>query len=455
MSARQMTTVTCPSCRMSYSAAVINVIDVGKNPRLKTALLQGQVNAGTCPQCGTTGILNIPFVYHDPEKELLFCLVPQELGMREAERQRVIGEMSRAVMNSLPTEQRKGYLLQPRIFITYPSLLQAILEADGVTQEMLQARERKVRMINQMVESLDDGLLLASMIRENQSLIDTEFFVLLSSLIKMMTQSGQAEQVERLNRLQTRLMEQTEVGQDIARQQDIWEQVVRGLDENLTQDELIRRMLMVPEESADDLLGMLIGLTREWIDYRFFQVLTEQIGQAQAAGDAALVQQLKGLRTRVLRLSQEIDAQRRALVQEKAQLLHEIVQSPDIKAAVEEHITEIDQSFLTVLRISMEQSEQEGQAQSLAVLQQVREAIEHVIRENTPAEFVLIERLLHAQYPDETRQILHDASELVTPRLIEICKTLLSEMADESDPAMRQQLEQVMAQAQLMVGMAA
>ena len=115
----QTVTVTCPACHAQYSTSVQNVVDVGQDPRLKSLLLQGRLNVGVCPQCGTGGMLGLPFTYHDPEKEILFCLVPQELRMSETERQRAIGQMSNAVINRLPAEQRKGYLLRPRIFLTY------------------------------------------------------------------------------------------------------------------------------------------------------------------------------------------------------------------------------------------------------------------------------------------------------------------------------------------------
>ena len=90
----QLVNVTCPACQTRYTAPVQNVIDVGRESRLKTMLLQGRVNVGVCPSCGTAGMLSIPMAYHDPEKELLFCLVPQELGMAQDNRQRVIGELS-------------------------------------------------------------------------------------------------------------------------------------------------------------------------------------------------------------------------------------------------------------------------------------------------------------------------------------------------------------------------
>ena len=99
-------TVQCPSCGTQYQVAMQNIIDVDHSPRLKSLLLQGRLNVGVCPQCGTGGMLSAPLVYHDSTKELLFCLIPQELGLTEHDRQRTIGQLSNAIINSLPADQR-------------------------------------------------------------------------------------------------------------------------------------------------------------------------------------------------------------------------------------------------------------------------------------------------------------------------------------------------------------
>ena len=187
----QMINITCPACRTPYTSPVVSIVDVGQDPRLKTLFLQGRLNTSVCPNCGAGGIVNIPLAYHDPEKEVLFCLVPQEMNIRETERQRIIGEMSRAVLNQLPTEQRKGYLLQPRIFLTYQTMIEAILEKDGISKEMLQARQRKADLAERMMQMVDDPITLSSAINENKDQIDQEFFVLLMNRLQMAQQSNQ------------------------------------------------------------------------------------------------------------------------------------------------------------------------------------------------------------------------------------------------------------------------
>ena len=102
------------------------VIDVSKDPSTKARLLQGRTNVAACPSCGATGRLNAPFAYHDPHKQLLLVFAPAELGVKEQDRQKVIGELTKAVMDSLPAEQRKSYLFQPQMFLTIPVSAQPI-----------------------------------------------------------------------------------------------------------------------------------------------------------------------------------------------------------------------------------------------------------------------------------------------------------------------------------------
>jgi hypothetical protein len=180
----QAATVNCPACRAQYTVPVQNVIDVGHDPRLKSWLLQGRLNVGVCPQCGTAGALSVPLIYHDPDKQLLFCLIPQELNIPENERQRMIGQLSNRVMSSLPSERRKGYLLQPRPFLTFQTFLEAVLEADGITREMLDQQRAKAQAIAEMVQAVDDSLGLAALIGQHEGLIDYEFFALLSANIR-------------------------------------------------------------------------------------------------------------------------------------------------------------------------------------------------------------------------------------------------------------------------------
>ena len=449
---QQMISVNCPACRRSYSAPVTGVIDVQSNPRLKTLLLQGRLNVSTCPYCNTTAMMSVPLAYHDAEKQFLFCLVPQELRLNEPERQRIIGDMSRAVMNALPGEQRKGYLLNPRIFLTFQTMIEAILEGDGITKEMLQAQEKKLQLIQTMAQSVGDALTLANMIGENAAQFDEEFFALLSSSVQAALQRGESESAERLNVLLEKLLEQTPTGQQIAKQQQEIEKVLDGIDENLTQEELAKRVLSIDSESEEQILSVLISVARPLVDYRFFQLLTERIEKAEQAGDTAFVSRAKRLRSRLVDLTQEMDAQLRAALEEKTELLSALLESDDPASIIHARLDEIDDAFMSVLSVNLQQSAQQEHTEAVQALQQIRNLVTQILTENMPPEVQLIQQLLQADYPNETRQILQAHAAQVTPQLIQTMSLLTQDLASRQQADLKSKLEQIAAQAQLIAG---
>ncbi|MBP8163915.1 MAG: hypothetical protein KAX86_00635, partial [Anaerolineales bacterium] len=107
------TQISCPRCRQMIAANVEQLFDVTHDPASKQRLLSGQSNHARCPHCGYDGRLSTPIVYHDNEKELLLTYFPPELGLPLNEQEKLIGPLIKQVMDRLPPEKRKGYLLKP------------------------------------------------------------------------------------------------------------------------------------------------------------------------------------------------------------------------------------------------------------------------------------------------------------------------------------------------------
>ncbi|MBE9525175.1 MAG: hypothetical protein IMY76_08745, partial [Chloroflexi bacterium] len=145
------TQINCPNCRQPVVADVQQLFDIAQDSQAKAKLLSGQVNVASCPHCNYHGDLAIPIVYHDPEKELLFTFFPPEMGLPMEEQEKILGPLITKVFDNLPQEQRKGYLLSPQSTFTFKSLLENILEADGITREMLDAQEARMNLIQQLL----------------------------------------------------------------------------------------------------------------------------------------------------------------------------------------------------------------------------------------------------------------------------------------------------------------
>lgn len=443
-------TVQCPACRTQYQVPMQNIIDIDRSPQLKSYLLQGRLNVGVCPQCGTGGMLSVPMVYHDSSKELLLCLVPQELGLTERDRQRTIGTLSNAIINNLPAEKRRGYLLQPRQFLTFQTFVEAILEADGITKQMLAEQEARVQLIADLVQASDDPLRLSAMIGENSDKIDLDFFAILAAHIQM-AEDQQAERAAQLEQLRQTLIEKTKVGRQVGEREKALVAALEGIDENTTRQDLIERISAINLEHAEQVLSMLIAIARPLIDYQFFQLLTQRIESAEAENDTALSNALKAKRTMILDLAQRLDAEMRARTQARARLLNEILSSDTPRDVIRARMPEMDSVFISVLEANIAQSQQEHQHDLEMQLRSVRNMIVEVMQESAPPQVRLINQLLQADYPDGTRAMLRDNQTELNDELLNLLDMLAHDLAERGDTETSERLTQIKAQAQLMI----
>src|SRR5579859_6198908 len=168
------TQITCPNCHQPFSAVLEQVIDVGRDPQAKARLLAGRTNLVTCPHCGYQTMLGTPLVYHDSSKELLLVYVPMELNLPRQEQERLIGSMTNAIISSLPQEQRKGYLLTPKMMLSMQGMVEIVLEADGITKEVIEAQRAKMRLVETFLQT--DPTTLPELVKQNDDQIDEEFF---------------------------------------------------------------------------------------------------------------------------------------------------------------------------------------------------------------------------------------------------------------------------------------
>ena len=142
---------------MPITADIQQLFDVGANPQDKQIFLSGTHNIANCSNCGFQGMLGTPLVYHDPEKELLLTYVPAELALPMQEQERIIGPLITQAVNNLPAEKRKGYLFNPRTMLTLQGMLETVLEADGITKEMIQEQETRVKLIQRLLTASEEA----------------------------------------------------------------------------------------------------------------------------------------------------------------------------------------------------------------------------------------------------------------------------------------------------------
>ncbi|MEA3408457.1 MAG: CpXC domain-containing protein [Chloroflexota bacterium] len=418
------TQVTCPQCNRRFVVSIHTIIDVGEEPELKEKLLRGELNYAECPDCGAGGVISTPLLYHDPEKELLISFVPPELDISGDEREKLVGSLINSVMNNVPQEERKGYFFQPQTALTMESFYDMILEADGISREALRAHRKRVQLIERLMAVADDEQELDRLVEENREQLDYEFFLTLSNLADV--QEG--EEAQRVRELREALLERVNVT------------IPSAAPAGASYDDLVQ---MLQETEEDDAFRQTVALNRSRLDYGFFQNLTAKIDAARNADDEERAKNLKALRERIL---EEIEDQDRMVQQAQdkaALLLMRLSEADDLEAAVREHRNELDTVFFVLLNRYRQTAENEGDTERVEKLDAILNAAQEALEEQLSPEARLINRLLRAEHPEETDQILEEHRDLLTDQFLDIYDTYIARFEQEEDQEAVDHLQEV------------
>lgn len=415
------TQMNCPQCRQPIVADVQQLFDVGTRPQDKQIFLSGAFNIAQCPHCGYQGMLATPLVYHDPEKELLLTYFPPELNMTVQEQEKVVGPLIKQVMDSLPQEKRKGYLFNPRPMLTLQGMLETILEADGITKEMIQTQQDQLALLERLLTAPDDDARL-KIIRENETMFDEGFFALFGTIAQSAVYGGDEQTTRQLVALQNLLLEHTAQGREIKQESDEVQaalQSLQDLGENLTREKLLDLVVDAPTEAR---LRAYVQFIRPGMDYEFFALLGQRIERASGEQRA----RLEKTRDSLLKFTQEYDEEQAARIQAARKNVDLLLQAPDLEAAVRQNINAIDEPFIQALTIELELARKEGNLERSARLQQLMTAIEAASA--PPPEILLAEQLLSVADDEAAlKQMLAENDAAVTPDLAQVLASLIAQ----------------------------
>jgi hypothetical protein len=426
------TRINCPNCRQPLMADVDQLFDAGSDPSAKSRLISGAFNQVRCPSCGYQGNLSTPIVYHDPDKELLLTYVPPELGITRDDQERMIGALINQVVNMLPQEKRKGYLLRPQSVLTLQGLIERILEGDGITREMLQAQQQRLSLLQRLLTASDD--VRAGIIKTDEALIDADFFNMLGKLAQAAVANGDQASANKIEDLQKELLATTLFGQQLQQQANEVEAAIaslRAVGDELTREKLLDLMVEAPNENR---LSVLVSLTRPGLDYEFFRLLSERIDRARGDGRARLIT----LRDQLLALTSEIDKLTEARVAETQQLLESILQAPNLDEAIVRALPSVDDLFMQVLAKSIDEARKKGDLERSSKLNRIDEVIKQA---STPPEIAFIEQMLDAPDDLARRRLLETNPDMVTPELMDALTNIVAQVESSQDESLTQAIK--------------
>jgi hypothetical protein len=419
------TQISCPRCRQPVIAQIEQLFDVTSDPGAKQRLLGGISNFATCKSCGYNGPLATPIVYHDNDKELLLTYFPPELGMAVNDQEKLVGPLISQVTNRLPSEKRKAYLLQPQSFLTYQSLLERILGADGVTPEMLQAQQKRVTLVERLLGASTPEA-RSEIIKQESVILDAEFFSIFSRLMEGATASGQEQYIAQMDAIQKQLMAETEYGRKLAGQANEIQEAVKTLQaagKSLDREKLLNIIIEAPNE---DRLNALVSMTRPGLDYLFFQSLTERI--EKMTGDER--NKLESLREKLLEITHKIDQRTEEEYKHASELFNTLVNAENIEQATVEHIEEINDAFVQVLNRALQEANQKNDSALMPKLQQIVAVLQKASA--PPPELALLEILLDAPDESSLNTLLEQHAEEITPELSSIIANVLARSEEQA-----------------------
>ncbi|MEN4041639.1 MAG: CpXC domain-containing protein [Anaerolineaceae bacterium] len=426
------TTTTCPRCRQPVLVEVEQLFDLNTNPRAKQNLLSGAFNRIRCPNCSYEGTLSTPIVYHDPEKQLLLTYFPPSLGLPVNEQERLIGPLITQVTNKLPPDKRKAYLLRPQTMLTMETMVERILEADGITKTMIQAQQQRLLLLQRLLSAPADDR--AEMIRNEDAMIDAEFFALFSRIIESVIAQGDQQGAQQIATLQQDILENSTYGKELQIQAKEAESAIKALQEagkdGLTREKLLDLIL---ESPTDVRLNTLVNIARQGMDYTFFEIFTRRVEAAKGEKK----RQLEELRDRLLTMTQEIDRAVQQQVTATQEFLNEILASNDIEKAMTENLEGVNDLFVQIVQAEFRHAQEQGNQERMEKLQQVFATLNKL--SPPPPEIALIETLLQAKDETSRQKLMEEHAAEITPEFLQTLSNLAYQSNGQS-PEMAQQI---------------
>jgi uncharacterized protein YmfQ (DUF2313 family) len=313
---------------------------------------------------------------------------------------------------------------------------------------MLQQRRDQGHLINSLIRVVDDEEALRLVVERNRKLIDEEFFGLLAQTFEIYAAQGQQQVLEPLDKLRRFLVDNTEIGSEIKKQEQRIQHYLSRLKPEMQQTELLDLLIDAwQDEDGETMTGIMVSAVLPMIDYQFLMVLAQRIDAASDPGEA---ENLKELREFLLRLQEEQRQNNEAMMQRVQALLQEVLQAPDTDAALRKRANQIDEVFLNVLAANMRQAQQNKATAAANRLRQVYEQALAIFEERMPEDMRLLNQLLRAPDDAASRKLLQENRELLTKEFVESIKTLEEHARNDGSAQLANRLKSLRGQVALM-----
>lgn len=407
MTQPQQTMLQCSNCGTPNPVVLRRVIDAQRDTAGKNLLLNGRINMFRCQNCGTTNTVSSPLLYHDATKELLIAFVPMEVALRQkVSEEKIIGDLMNELTSKLPKEEFRAYMFNPKRALTMQGLIEQIVEADGITKEMLEEQRKRIDLLQKFLDAKSEKELIA-LVQKHDTGINMSFFQTLSLMGQRVLQEGQQQLASHLMAIQQVLLQNSTFGKEIVKQQEAQDAAIQvvaqrleKLGEGATRADLIDIAIAFGDDESK--LQALVGLTRTALDYQFFLEFSERISKAPADER----ERLETIRDTLRELTEQVDSQTRVIVQQKTQFLRTLLETEDVEALLSENIEVVDDNFMGVLAANIQEAKRRQDTETLNKMTQIYDTAVAILQSQMTPELRFINDLLAAETPEAMQALV-------------------------------------------------
>jgi hypothetical protein len=294
---------------------------------------------------------------------------------------------------------------------------------------MLDEQQKRLNLIQRLLQTTSPDV-RAEIIKAEAEQLDETFFALFGRLMQAAMASGQQPTAQAMAALQDELMANSEYGRKIQAQMGELEAAVKSLQDlgqGLTREKLLDLFVAAPSEAR---LQALVSLTRNGLDYSFFQILTERIDQA--AGEKRA--QLEHLREKVLEYTNQIDKAVEEQMKQADEMIEALLAAPNVAEATMQNIQNFQSEVVVqILETKLREAQQKKDIARMDKLQQIVAVLQQA---STPPELEIINELVDAAGDDiSLAQALKAHENDLTEEMSGMIASLMQQVEQQGDQA--------------------
>jgi hypothetical protein len=228
----------------------------------------------------------------------------------------------------------------------------------------------------------------AEIIKQESAMLDEAFFTMFNRLVEAAVASNQQQTAQMMSAIQDELLEGSEYGRKLKAQFSELEAAVQSLQAlggGLTRESLLDVLIAAPNPQR---VQALVSLTRNGLDYSFFQILTERL--EKASGEERT--KLEDLRNQILDYTNQLDKVAETQMKQAGAFIEEILAEADVTQATINNIDQFNNDAVAqVLEAKLREASQKQDSARIEKIQQIVMVLQQA---STPPELQLINELL-------------------------------------------------------------